>query len=177
MKDVVGFEDLYSVDETGNVYSKDRIVNHNCGGLAVKKGKRLQPETTSCGYLRVLLIDREGKRSHLSVHRIVAESYIPNPNSLPQVNHKDGNKKNNHINNLEWCTSQQNNIHALENGLRAGRKRGERTIINEMCFPSIAAAARHFGSLIIWRRKWGLTTIPRGSTPMVKLHRWKRTRK
>ena len=160
MKDVVGFEDLYSVDETGNVYSKDRIVNHNCGGLAVKKGKRLQPETTSCGYLRVLLIDREGKRSHLSVHRIVAEAYIPNPNNLPQVNHKDGNKKNNHINNLEWCTSQQNNIHALKNGLRAGRKRGEKTIINGMCFPSIAAAARHFGVSHYLAKKMGSNDYP-----------------
>ena len=160
MKDVIGFEGLYSVDEAGNVYSKDRIVNHNCGGLAVKKGKRLQPETTGCGYLRVLLIDREGKRSHLSVHRIVAKAYIPNPNNLPQVNHKDGNKRNNHISNLEWCTSQQNNVHALENGLRTGRKRGKSIIINGMCFSSIAAAARHFGVSRYLAKKMGSNDYP-----------------
>lgn len=54
----------------------------------------------------------------ISVHRMVAEKYIPNPNNYPQVNHKDGNKLNNHVSNLEWVTAKQNIQHAVNNGLK-----------------------------------------------------------
>ena len=54
---------------------------------------------------------------HCSVHRLLAEAFIPNPDNLPQVNHIDGNKENNSLDNLEWCTSRQNLHHAMDNGL------------------------------------------------------------
>lgn len=60
------------------------------------------------GYLEVHL-RKPGIKSHKKVHRLVAEAFIPNPNNLPQVNHKDENKKNNNLNNLEWCNSSYNN--------------------------------------------------------------------
>lgn len=107
-----------------------------------KKEKKLKPELTKVGYLRVLLISPTNERKHKSVHRLVAETFIPNPNKLPQVNHKDGNKLNNHISNLEWCDSTHNNRHALATGLRTGRKKGIRCKYKNKTYNSISEAAR-----------------------------------
>ena len=73
------------------------------------------------GYKRVSLW-YNGKANDHRIHRLVAQAYLENKNNLPQVNHKDGNKDNNHYTNLEWCTSLHNNLHALEKGLRTGLK-------------------------------------------------------
>ena len=145
-KDVKDFEGLYQIDEFGNVYSLDKKVNagimyHN---TVIKKGKQLKPEIQRNGYKRVLLISRENKRCHKLIHRLVAEAFIPNPKNLPQVNHKDGDKNNNHYTNLEWCTSQENNIHALSTGLRSGQKKGKNIIVKGIEFKSITEAAKYF---------------------------------
>ncbi len=58
-------------------------------------------------------------------HRLIAKTFLPNPNNLPQVNHKDGNKHNNSVDNLEWCTAQHNVQHAVDTGLNKGAKSGE----------------------------------------------------
>lgn len=169
MRPVQGFEGLYEVDEYGNVYSKDKIVNHPTASYAVKRGKKLSPEKHSLGYLRVLLIDGDGKRCHRLIHRLVAEAYLPNPENLPQVNHKDGNKHNNNVDNLEWCTAQENNVHAVKNGLRTGEKHGIYCVVNGMTFKSISHAARYFNTSRYLVQRMGLTTIPNGSTSGVKL--------
>jgi len=57
-------------------------------------------------------------RKNFLYHRVLAEVYIPNPSNLPQINHKDGNPLNNSLDNLEWCTAKENNIHAIKTGLR-----------------------------------------------------------
>ncbi len=75
-------------------------------------GKCLKGQKNGKGYLRVGI----GKKL-MFVHRLVATKYVPNPNNLPQVNHKDGNKLNNSADNLEWVSNQDNRNHALENGL------------------------------------------------------------
>lgn len=80
--------------------------------INLKTGRILKPQLNSKGYLRVQLC---GKRYF--VHRLVAEKYLPNPNNLEQVNHKDGNKTNNNIENLEWVSNQTNRTHAVEHGL------------------------------------------------------------
>lgn len=76
----------------------------------------LKPDLTNMGYRRVVLWN--GERNRMAIHRLVAMTYIPNPDNLPMVNHKDGNKLNNHYSNLEWCTCSENTRHAFATGLR-----------------------------------------------------------
>lgn len=112
---IKGFEDLYQVSNYGTVKSITHRVNKD--GCQLVKGKILSPFVDrKNGYLCVNL-SRGGKYKIYRVHRLVAETFIPNPDHLPQVNHKDCNKMNNHIDNLEWCTQQENIRHAVRNGL------------------------------------------------------------
>ncbi len=81
----------------------------------IETGNWLKGEVNNSGYRRVMF-----KKKRYFVHRLVAETYIPNPDKLPQVNHKDGNKLNNHVNNLEWCDgceNQQHRYYVLEKDL------------------------------------------------------------
>ena len=75
-------------------------------------GHILKPQPNAKGYLRVSI-----SKKLVFVHRLVAEKYVPNPNNLPQVNHIDGNKLNNNIDNLEWCTNSENTQHGYDNHL------------------------------------------------------------
>lgn len=93
----------YKVDEHGNIYNK--------------RGKCLKPNKNQKGYLRVYLYDNNHIRKSFCIHRLVATAFIPNPNNLPEVNHKDTNKENNSIENLEWCTGSENIRHAIEKGV------------------------------------------------------------
>lgn len=83
-------------------------------------GRFLKPIKNKDGYI-VVGLSQEGKFKTFRVNRLVAELYIKNPNKLPQVNHKDLNKENNHKDNLEWCTAKQNSQHAAQNGHVGGR--------------------------------------------------------
>ena len=94
-REVKGYEGLYAVSTWGRVKRMSDDV-------------MLKPEETSKGYLRVDLYDENGKRKHFKVHRLVAQAFIDNPEKKPQVNHIDGNKKNNSVTNLEWVTDKEN---------------------------------------------------------------------
>ena len=106
-KDIEGYEGKYSVSSDGRVWSHQKYRF---------KGKFLTPFVSIRGY-ELLGMSKNKKRHTFSVHRLVAKAFIPNPNNKPEVNHKDGNKTNNHISNLEWVTSSENQIHAVESGL------------------------------------------------------------
>ena len=79
-------------------------------GQVIRNGKTLQPVLNAYGYYKVTL-SKNGKRYEKRINRLVAEAFIPNPNNLPCVNHKDENKLNNNIDNLEWCTYAYNNAY------------------------------------------------------------------
>lgn len=116
------------VGDNGTFYSKryKKIIN---GTITGKKGQK---------YLTVSYRSN-GKVKHYKAHRLVANCFIPNPENKPTVNHKDGNKLNNHKDNLEWCTMLENNVHAIKYGLRRSIKvTGVTSIkkinVNEMYF-------------------------------------------
>ena len=100
-KPVVGYKGLYEVSSFGRVRSLDRY-----DGRAYRRGCILKPKIQS-NYLRVSLCNG-GKCKQQSIHRLVAQAFIPNPNNLPMVNHKDENTKNNCVENLEWCDAKYN---------------------------------------------------------------------
>ena len=108
-KPVKGFEGYYEVSNLGMVRSIDRVVVdtvRNCERLL--KGKVLIQKDNGNGYKNVSFC-KEHKIYNKYVHRLVAEAFIPNKDDLPQVNHKDEDKSNNRVDNLEWCTSFYNN--------------------------------------------------------------------
>ena len=109
-KPILHYEDLYEVSSLGRVKVLSRTITyHNQNNRSVIRtypSKILKP-TNSRGYLRVSL-NQNGKIKKEQVHRLVAQAFIPNPNQLPEVNHKDENKLNNYVGNLEWCTSKYN---------------------------------------------------------------------
>ena len=110
-KEIKDFEGRYMISNYGNVKSLTR--NGTLGG-AIKIVEKHN-------YLRVRLWKNKVVKT-LFVHRLVAQAFIPNPLSKQQINHKDGNKKNNHVDNLEWCSASENMEHAYKNGLRKTRK-------------------------------------------------------
>ncbi len=102
-KDINGYEGIYQVSNYGRVKSLDRFVNGSHNNLKPVKGKILKAEKTKWGYLQVSLCRAGLKHQRYKVHRLVADAFIPNPQNLPQVNHKDEDKTNNRLDNLEWC--------------------------------------------------------------------------
>lgn len=106
-KDVVGFENFYEVSTLGRVRSKDRKINYKNIGTAIRKGIILSPKIGNTGYYEVVLVKFNIKK-YCRIHRLVAEAFIPNPNNFSCINHKDENKLNNKVENLEWCTSKYN---------------------------------------------------------------------
>lgn len=116
-KPVKDFEGLYEVSNTGKVKALARMKNCNKGYGLIKE--HIMKQTNSqCQYYRVPLTNKEHIKKYYLVHRLVAQAFIPNPDNLEQVNHKDGNKLNNYVENLEWCTRKQNLQHAVKNGLK-----------------------------------------------------------
>lgn len=121
-KPIVEWEELYSVSNFGNIRSLDRKVGGPNPDGRIIKG-RLRKFLVVRGYFSVNLIDkRTGKSTRNSVHRFVAEAFIPNPENKPCVNHIDGNKQNNNVSNLEWCTYKENSEHAFRTGLSKPHK-------------------------------------------------------
>ena len=121
-KPVVGFEELYEVSNLGRVKALKRKKNCNRGWGWIKE--HIMKNSTNGGeYYKVPLTNKEHIRKYYLVHRLVAKAFLSNPDNLPEVNHLDGNKLNNCVNNLEWCTRKDNIKHAYKMGLNPSRKK------------------------------------------------------
>lgn len=115
------YKGRYMISNFGDVKSLAKTwIGHN-GCVRTKGDSILRKLQTGKGYHSVILF-LNGESKQFKVHRLVATAFIPNPNNLPQVNHKDGDKTNNHVSNLEWCTQSENMTHAFNTGLNAPLK-------------------------------------------------------
>ena len=107
--EIQGYEGLYSITSDGRVWSHPKNTNN-------KNGKWLSLDTS--GRYPMIGLIKDGERKRYLVHRLVSEAYIPNPDDLPQVNHINGVRDDNRVENLEWVTASDNRIHAWETGLQ-----------------------------------------------------------
>ena len=113
---IKGYEGVYEMDEDGVIYSLERYIINSRGTIFKIKACIRKPLDHNTGYM-VVALSLKGKNKSYRYHRLVAETLIPNPDNKPIVNHKDGNKKNNHPSNLEWVTALENAQHAILTGL------------------------------------------------------------
>lgn len=152
-KPVKGYEGIYEVSDLGRVRSIDRVRVFKTGRAVPLKGVLRKYCTDHRGYFRVMLSNWGKKEHSCLIHRLVAEAFIPNPDGLPEVNHKDENKANNRADNLEWCTHRANSRYGSR-GARISawhlQNSPRRVAINQLTmdgqyiqtFPSQAEAAR-----------------------------------
>lgn len=135
-----GFENLYTIDECGNVYS----VRNQC---------ILKPYPNENGYMKVNLYDSNGKCKKKYVHRLVAEAFISNPENKPNVNHIDCDVKNNHVSNLVWCTQCENIDHQVRMG---HHNNANRVVVNGIVYDSERKA-----SVAIYGNTWKFSYLRR----------------
>lgn len=157
---------VFEVSSFGRVRTVERYVNCPLNGRRKVAGKICTPGPMKIGYLRVEN-NNGGVRKCFYVHRLVAEAFCANPHGLPDVNHLDGNKANNHPSNLEWCTHAQNMRHAREMRLL----RQERPVIGYVggvgeWFPSVNSTRRYGFSPAC------VSLTANGASPMHKGRQW-----
>lgn len=179
-KDIPEYQNYYQVSSFGRVKSLERTVKskpsskHPDGRTITYKEKVLSPMYDLSGYQFVQLYKQDKFKSK-RIHRVVAEVFIPNPNNLPQVNHKDENKENNSIDNLEWCTSKDNvnygtgKYRKVTNNIPIAQYTLDGQLVAEYSSASQAAAALN----IHQARSRDILRVCRGIGKTVKGYTWK----
>lgn len=114
-KDIPGFEGFYEINIIGEVKGKQRIIKRQ-KGITTINPKFLTSRINNCGYMEVRL-SKHGKTHTKFIHNLLGQTFIPNLENKPQINHKNGIKLDNRLSNLEWVTHSENMRHAYENNL------------------------------------------------------------
>ena len=125
-KDIPEYEGLYQASNLGNIRVLNRVVNSGIknNNTVIRKGKLLKQRINQ-GYYEVAL-SKDNKKRFLKVHRLIAITFIPNLNNLPSINHKDENKLNNRVDNLEWCSIKYNCNYGTRNQRISLANRGKK---------------------------------------------------
>ena len=135
-------KNIWELDWRSHPSIKDIAVSNEGDILSYKSGKwhELKHYQTERGYLQVGV----GHSNPKTIHRLVAETYVinPDPTTKKEVNHKDGNKLNNSVDNLEWCSSSENKKHAFQNNLMVARKRPVKVVETGVIYDSQHACAK-----------------------------------
>jgi len=117
-KDIKGYEGIYQISNLGRVKSLEKeIINNRYKTKMIVKEKIMTPQLAGWGYLSIQL-RKDGFYSGKLIHKLILDAFIPNPKNKPLGNHKDGDKLNNSLDNLEWSTHSENNKHAYDIGLK-----------------------------------------------------------
>lgn len=131
-KDIKNYEGLYQVSNMGRIKSLKRIIKYKNGRNQVYNSKILKPLSYKDKYLKIVLYKNKIGKT-FAIHRLVAQAFIPNPYNYPVINHKDENKHNNKVDNLEWCTVKYNNNYKNVRG-RAVKTRKKNLIKNKKIY-------------------------------------------
>lgn len=145
-KDITGYEKLYEVSNYGGIRSKDRTYTDKRGFKRKKTGRTLKNRSKK--YYYTVMLYKDGSRKAEYLHRLIAAAFLPKVTGKDFINHLDGNKLNNHVDNLEWCTIKENNLHAIENGLNNKRHKvllTDRETGKQLIFESKTAASLFLG--------------------------------
>lgn len=151
------------VSPNGDVFTEPYEVIRKNGRVLIVKGKKLSPAYDRDGYLKYTL-SYKGNRKSISAHRLVAMAYIPNPENKPTVNHINGIKDDNRVENLEWATHKEQKEHSIKNHLcdktvqaldNANKKRSVAVVFNGKTYSSLNEAHRDVGLHTATIKKYG----------------------
>lgn len=174
-KDVVGYEGLYQVSNMGNVKSLDRWVNSKGNGERFLEGQPITTELNKFGYWRTRLRKNGERQKVFQTHRLVAMAFIPNPDNKPCVNHINGMRTDNRLDNLEWCTHSENTkhmydtlgyVHPEERRNKISKCFSKRVCVNGEEFPNLKTASlhhkknKHYFTNVLCRKKQDPTKYP-----------------
>lgn len=176
-RDIKGYEGYYQVSNLGKVRSVDRITKTNQGGVRFARGKEIKQRPTATSKYQYVDLHREGKVKHFSVHRLVAQAFVPNPDNLPQVNHINEDISDNRSENLEWCTQKYNNNYGNHSKKQQKARTSAKTCVVQMndkkeilgIYCSQWEAARKTGT-----RQGGISSVLTGRTKTANGFYWRR---
>lgn len=154
-KDIPGYDGIYQVSNLGKIKICEHII-YTKENVLIKVKERIMKTYITRGYEQVIL-QKKGKTKHYQVHRLIAEAFIPNPHNKPQVNHINGIKTDNRIENLEWCTQRENQLHAYKNGLQKPQKGIENILSKSVLkIDFLGNVIKEYGSTMEAERETGL---------------------